>query len=681
MTGLMKKKLPVLPEWVFPLVLLLVCGLSYALLFNQLGFYWDDWPFNFIAQKIGPEGLQRYFSTNRPFLGMMVRWTTALLGSQPWRWQLFAVFWRWLSAVALWGLLRLLFRRSAQPAMWTALFYAVYPGAVQQFIALVFSHFFIILTLFFCSLLCSVAALRYSRWKISLLIAGLVCAFANLMVLEYFFLLELLRPCVLWFALQEEEKDLRRRLRRVLSAWLPYLGLFIGVVIWRTFFFTYQTTNYRPGLLADLKAAPLAALGQLLLTILKDGWTVSFAAWGQVFRFDQAVELGQRTFLVLLAIMAVSALGLVIFLVWKTHDEGPSEKPRWLAPWALPLLLLGLLAILLGGGPYWLVHLAVDLGFPSSRVTLSFMLGVSLLLAGLVGLLPNRWVRPVVVGLLVGLAVGYQFGVANVFRRDWRQQNNLLWQMTWRIPALQADTVLLINDLPVHFSTDNSLTASINWVYSTSPLTTHIPYLLYYPSLRLGSGLPAFEPGLPVKVDYLAAWFEGNTSQALALYYNPPACLRLLDPEIDGQNTMLLELMRDASVLSNPAVILSATDAPPLEADIFGSEPQHGWCYYFEKADLARQMGDWAMVVNLGDQAFALDDYPNDPAERLVFIEGYAHAGRWEEALDLSRQTIGVTSLMKPPLCNLWQRIQRDLSSDSQGEATWQTVRQEADCP
>jgi len=115
--------------------------------------------------------------------------------------------------------------------------------------------------------------------------------------------------------------------------------------------------------------------------------------------------------------------------------------------------------------------------------------------------------------------------------------------------------------------------------------------------------------------------------------------------------------------------------------DIFGAEPQKGWCYYFEKADLARQKGDWPSVASLGDQAFALDDYPNDPAERLVFIEGYAHTGRWQESLDLSRQTISITPLMKQPLCALWQRIQRDLPSDPLGEATWQTVRKEAGCP
>jgi hypothetical protein len=39
------------------------------------------------------------------------------------------------------------------------------------------------------------------------------------------------------------------------------------------------------------------------------------------------------------------------------------------------------------------------------------------------------------------------------------------------------------------------------------------------------------------------------------------------------------------------------------------SEPEHGWCYFFESAELARSNGDWERVVGLGDKAFALDDH------------------------------------------------------------------------
>ena len=51
--------------------------------------------------------------------------------------------------------------------------------------------------------------------------------------------------------------------------------------------------------------------------------------------------------------------------------------------------------------------------------------------------------------------------------------------------------------------------------------------------------------------------------------------------------------------------------------EIYGPEPAHGWCYYFEQAELAAQDGDWVRVAALGDKAFSLNHYPNDPVETI----------------------------------------------------------------
>ena len=92
--------------------------------------------------------------------------------------------------------------------------------------------------------------------------------------------------------------------------------------------------------------------------------------------------------------------------------------------------------------------------------------------------------------------------------------------------------------------------------------------------------------------------------------------------------------------------------------DIYGGEPGHGWCYYFERADLARQEKDWQEVVRIAGIAFTLDDHPNDPVERFVFIEGYAHVGDWVKARELSMAAYRVSKeYMAPMLCSLWSRI------------------------
>lgn len=116
-----------------------------------------------------------------------------------------------------------------------------------------------------------------------------------------------------------------------------------------------------------------------------------------------------------------------------------------------------------------------------------------------------------------------------------------------------------------------------------------IDYVLFYPTNRESLSLTL---DTPVDYDFLAGKFSGNTSQAVVFYYSPPKCLRLLDPEIDLENRLIPDdtFLRDAALLSSTAPILGEQISQMPAA--YGAEPAHGWCYYFEKADLARQLGD-----------------------------------------------------------------------------------------
>ncbi|HSK65781.1 MAG TPA: hypothetical protein VK888_02560, partial [Anaerolineales bacterium] len=234
---------------------------------------------------------------------------------------------------------------------------------------------------------------------------------------------------------------------------------------------------------------------------------------------------------------------------------------------------------------------------PASRFTLPFMLAVSLILAGLLQFVPARF-RYAALAVLIGLAAGRQFLWSVEYLRDWQAQKNLFWQMTWRAPGLKPDTVVLMNE-ELSLSADNSLSAPLNWIYAPNASADRIGYVLFYPTNRLEASLPSLQPGLPIAYDYIAGRFHGNTSQAVAFYFDPPACLRLLEPDIDSNNRFLPaeSMMREASALSNADRILVSNGS--MIPEIYGPEPEHGWCYHFQKADLARQLGDWEQVVEL----------------------------------------------------------------------------------
>jgi hypothetical protein len=329
---------------------------------------------------------------------------------------------------------------------------------------------------------------------------------------------------------------------------------------------------------------------------------------------------------------------------------------------------------LFAGGSFWLVGIEPQLHFSADRFTLPFMLGSSLIVVGLIALLGFQpKLQYGLLALLVAFSIGKQFETNIAYVRDWDVQHNLFWQLSWRIPALEKNTALISNDLPVTYFSDNSLSGPLNWIYSPPGEMNHI---LYFISIRLNRGLPDLAPGLAFEQNYLATTFYGNTSQLVVFDYSPPSCLRVLDPDIDEVNRYVDPLLRDAAALSNMSMIMHGEVSLP--DSLFSPEPVHGWCYFFEKADLARQFGDWETVTRLGDEAFALNDYPNNPLERFVFIEGYAHAGAWDLALKLSRESYKVSrEFVGPPLCRLWQRIEAETGSGVESDTLSVSKRSE----
>ena len=65
-------------------------------------------------------------------------------------------------------------------------------------------------------------------------------------------------------------------------------------------------------------------------------------------------------------------------------------------------------------------------------------------------------------------------------------------------------------------------------------------------------------------------------------------------------------------------------------------------------------------MTTIADQVITGKERPTDPIERFVYIEGYAHTGNWQKAKQLSETALAVTGVMKPPLCQLWKRIDRE---------------------
>jgi hypothetical protein len=131
----------------------------------------------------------------------------------------------------------------------------------------------------------------------------------------------------------------------------------------------------------------------------------------------------------------------------------------------------------------------------------------------------------------------------------------------------------------------------------------------------------------------------------------------MYDPLLDEGSEKLIPMSDLSRILPEPAPVSPDTD-------IFGPEPAHTWCYFFQKADLARQMRDWDEVLDLYKQAQRLGFNPGYGAEYIPFIEAFAQTGDWQKAYDLTITAEKLTPHHKRIFCSNWIRLAKIPSAD-----------------
>jgi hypothetical protein len=109
---------------------------------------------------------------------------------------------------------------------------------------------------------------------------------------------------------------------------------------------------------------------------------------------------------------------------------------------------------------------------------------------------------------------------------------------------------------------------------------------------------------------------------------------------------------------------LEAQFHPPPEIP-FGSEPDHGWCYFYEKAAYARQRGEWNKVLQLGEQAFGMGMFPVDQIEWMPFLQGYAVSGNSVRLSEVAHELTDPS--VRKQACRLLGEMP-DLSAETRGQ-------------
>ena len=640
-------------------MLFLITFLTYGLFLPWMRYFHDEYSILLFYQRINDVSI--FFESNRPFLAYIYEPLLAIFGSNYLLWFLFGITTRWFHALCLYLLIKEIWDMDQYFSVTASIFCLIFPAFHAQFAFMMFGVLFLLFSIFLLSLRFSLMAMKESSYKIPVMTLALVFSLINLITSEYFFTLEILRYLI--FGLYFFNKNRNNWIKRLIRESLPYLLLFITLSVWRFFQQSNETTYAFSN--SPLKSSfSLWVIIDFLKKILIDVWDVSFGAWIYAFFPNHLLEnLSAKVFMAFFFISISIGVICFIFLRFSRRRNNFTRFQQ------ISIISFSITAIFSAGIPFWIAKLPIGKFYMFSRWTIPFMLGVSILFAWLFQLGRNKQLTSLVCAFLVALGAGNQLLIANSFRHDWDKQQAFYWQFKWRIPTLQEDTTIFSNMLEFNYENSDEISGALNFFYPT-PHDQRVPMFLFYLPERVGTTLlPEIRPEIPLPGRRYYASFQGNSSQTIIVDFQYPICFKVLDPEIDIFNPSVDELSKTALFLSDPSLISSAD--PEIDFDqielIFGKQPDPDWCYYFEKADLARQFEDWDQVRAIHSTVNELGLYPRDQREWFPFIEENTQNGDWNEAIALSNTIFEQSPEYAHMLMALWSRIDKQ-TEPSQGK-------------
>jgi hypothetical protein len=537
------------------------------------------------------------------------------------------------------------------------------------------------LFLFSCGTMLAAIKNRQKRWWLGGL--SLLTAATHIFTMEYFWGLELVRPFLLWFALGSQQKTRWERLKQVVRYWLPYLAILVAALLIRQYYFAnaaiIEDDPNALRLLEIVRKEPGQGILHLLEMVAKDFIYLMFTAWSKTLAPNlidfRSPSSNFAWFLVL----------LTIFILWliRYRHESRENEPANRSPWGSQAVILGVLIYLAGTMPIWVTNELISAGMYSDRFGLPAMWAGSMILVGLlthIGL-PKRY-KSLLISILIALSIGAHFRISNDYRWDWTQQKRFFWQLYWRAPAIEPGTAIFADGTIFTYVGDYPLSFAINTAYSQPAMQNDLPYWFFELDRGFHQEPERYLAGTRLKGNLRNFTFEGDSLNSIVLDYNfgKGNCLWLLD-QSDRFNVSIPGLTWEALPLSNLSRILSTDglDQAAFER-VFGREPEHDWCYYFQKASNARYQGDWEAVIQMETMLEPLGYQPNNQLEWTPFIEAHAALGHWEQASELTLNAYRRSSITQKSFCELWSTFSEAHGDDPDKALTIQETMESLAC-
>lgn len=640
--------------WLGALLILVIAGIAYLPLVSQLGYLNDDWYLMYDMFVKDASFFHEIFGIDRPGRALAMIPLFSLFGFDPLWYHLSAFTFRAFGGVFVYWTMRMLWgERRNFFGLVTGLLFAIYPGFLSMPNAIDYqSH---ILGLFLATLSVALtvkAVLVANRTQKIVLIAGSILAgWGYLSQMEYFLGIEALRfAAIMVLMWRGEGETFKQKVLQIVRVSLPFLLITVGFLVWRLFFFESERKATDVTLqVSQFFTDPLIALWWLNY-LIQDFFTVTLVAWNlPLYQIGFAMRLKDMAAGLAWASLAVAAL--VVGYNWSGKKAGETESSPGTGVMR-ETLFISILSIAGGLIPVILVNRHVTLP-DYSRYTLIASIGAVMLLALLIESISKRGTQMTVLGVLVAVAVLTHYGNTIRYVDETQATRNFWWQVAWRAPKIEEGVTLIASYPGSPLSEDYFIWSPANFIYYPGKQDNN-PVVVKLPAAVLdGNTVTQVTTNGGVETPLRRGnYLERDFGNVLVMVQSSPnSCVRFMNgasPELnsfdDGRIVMVAPFSKLDAVVTNG-------EMPSVPVHVFGSEPERGWCFYYQQADLARQRGDWQTVTDLLHEALDKGYYPNDPLEWIPFMQAYAVQGDVDEMREMTKLIV-LDKYLRLQVCN-----------------------------
>ena len=616
--------------------LIILAAIGYLPQVNRLSYYREDWFYIYDAIVAGPAIFHQMFVIDRPARGLFFEIYYLLFGPNPFAYHLSAFAWRILAGVGALWFFRLLWPNARKLGFSMAALFVLFPGYVWWVGAVEWQPHISSLALEVVSIALTIKAIQSDKiWlKILLTATSILSGWVYILLVDYAIGMELFRFLCIYLVLRrayEPGKNLQLFIRYVRVS-LAYLAIPLAFLFWRIFFFDNQHKSTDIEFqLGFFLAAPLERtilwgnhLWISILNLVYQSW------WMPLKQNFAALDIQSRIMGTILALINVLVITIVFRIISRSTNPAV-DRTHHSNNRSTETILLGFFGMIFGLAPVILANRFVAFqGY--SHYGLPTSLAVVIFVTGMCSIISSKYIKYALIALLVGgSTLTHQSLAANAVREE-QIIKDFWWQAYWRVPSIREGTLLAANYPSIDLGDDAIIVGG--------PAK-----FMFFPNERQKDGrLVRYKLGaVELSDENLKNIQEGNLKhtsryRSHVAFINFGNVLILTQPSIDSCVRVIDNRWPEVSSMDANQIIsilpysdiglidLERSVPRPLEY-IFGREPTHSWCFYYERADLSRQQGDWEAVAKIGNEVIESEIAPNDLVEWLPFIEAYAFLG------------------------------------------------------